>query len=250
MSKQHKAYFAHHKSAKLRRAFVRRQQAHLKQLRADAACTVSEPPTNAARLAGLSSYAGEMTALTPLFDPDLTAPADDALDTITSDEENCATDPEDFDCPVPMSEYQATANALRDAAAEFNKLSTMLTAIVAPTMNVSEYSDAAKAAASDCGVDLTTITDAHKKFLDATNKWETTLGDWADEYAAGKAVDWDTVDYVPGASAVWDEPSQVLELWGLMVTSYWNSLAEHVTSAPAVPTWISDLNDEECPPPA
>jgi hypothetical protein len=250
MDTQRKAYFAHHRSANLRRAFVHRQQAHLKQLQADAACTVSEPPTNAARLSGLQRYAAAMTALMPLFDPNLTAPADDALQTITSDIENCDTAPEDFDCPVPLSEYQATAKALRDAAGELNKLSTKLTAVVAPTMNVSEYSDAAKAAASDCGLDLTTITVAHRKFLNSIDKWATRLGDWADTYAAGKAVDWDTVDdYVPGSSTVWDEPNQLLLPWGVMVTSYWNSLAEHVTSAPEIPTWISDLNDAECPPP-
>ena len=122
------AYFAHHKSAALRRAFVRGQQTHLKSLETAAACTV----TAAGRLAELHTYADRMTVVSPQFDPTLTEPADDAIATITSDEENCEVDPEDFDCPVPPAEYQATAKTLRDAAAVLKGLATKVAAITPP----------------------------------------------------------------------------------------------------------------------
>src|SRR5436305_1158774 len=85
MSAARSAYFAHHKRAALRRAFVRRQQARLKGLEAAAACTV----TAAGRLAELRTYADRMTVLSPQFDSTLTEPADEAIATVTPDEENC-----------------------------------------------------------------------------------------------------------------------------------------------------------------
>jgi hypothetical protein len=93
MSAARRAYFAHHKSATLRRAFVRGQQTHLKSLETAAACTV----TAAGRLAELHTYADRMAVVSPQFDPTLMEPADDAIATITSDEENCDADPESFD---------------------------------------------------------------------------------------------------------------------------------------------------------
>ena len=191
-----------------------------------------------------------MTALMPLFAPDSAPAADDALETITTHEEDCETNPDVSDCPVPMSEYQDTAKSLRAAAADLTKLSGKLAVTVAPTMTAAEYSSAVKAAATDCGVDLTTIAAAHKTFLNVTNKWVTTLGDWADTYAAGKSVDWDNVDdYLPGSSAILEQVTDAISMWGVMVTAYWNSLAERVSPAPEIPTWISDLYDGECPPP-
>lgn len=241
MSAARSAYFAHHKRASLRRAFVRGQHARLKSLETAAACTV----TAAGRLAELSTYAQRMTMLSPQFDPTLTVPVDDAIATITSDEENCDADPEDFDCPVPAAEYQATAKTLRDAAAMLKGLTTKLRAITPPTMSVGAYDNVP----ADCGEELVTIAAAHKAFSDSIAKWDATLERWAATYASGTSPDWDTLDYVPNASNIWDEPNQALHVWAVFVNSYWTALAQHVTSAPAVPQWISDVSDEECPPP-
>jgi hypothetical protein len=249
MVNQRSTYFANHKSVTLRRAFVHQQQLVLNKLVTAAACTVSI--SNTARLARLRAYAGEMNALNPLFDPAVTEQAEDDLAQITSDEETCDMDSESPDCPVPASEYQATAKSLRDAAGRFKNLATKLAAIVAPTMSVSEYNHAAVSAAADCGVDLTTIATAHKRILNTTNNWVSALGGWADTYAAGKSVDWDTLDYVPGGGSFGDDSRDALVLWAVMVNAYWNSLAEShdVASAPPVPEWISSFNDDECPPP-
>src|SRR5438094_4423283 len=67
MATQRKAYFKHHTSARLRGAFVSRQQAHLKELKDLASCTVPEASTPASRLAQLRTYAREIDALQPLF---------------------------------------------------------------------------------------------------------------------------------------------------------------------------------------
>jgi hypothetical protein len=239
-----RAYFARHKSATLRGAF-RRQQARLKQLQTAAACTISPAGNSAAaRLARLRSYADQMRALTPLFDPALMQPADDALSKITDDEDTCSIDPEADGCPLPASEYQETARILRDAAAKLKQLATKLAPIVPPPMKIADYDEAA----SDCGVDLVTLATAHRSFLEATNKWVNMLGSWADTYAALKSVDFSALEFTPGADSVADEPHEALVVWAVMVSAYWNSLAKSpgIASAPPVPAWISSLNDEEC----
>jgi hypothetical protein len=240
MTAQRNAYFATHKSPALRQAYVQRQAARLKALQTAAACTV----TIASRFAELKTYTSRMTALTPQFDPALTEPADDALGTITSDEENCETDPDEHVCPVPGVEYQATAKVLRDVAGHLKSLAAKLAAIDPPAMVLTEYDNVP----ADCGFDLETVAAAHKDFADATSKWNATLVRWADLYAAGKSPDWDTVDYyVPNSSDLWDEPNEALRVWGVFVNSYWNWLAKHIASAPAAPEWIFDLSDGECP---
>ena len=241
MSAARSAYFAHHKRASLRRAFVRGQHARLKSLETAAACTV----TAAGRLAELRTYAQRMTMLSPQFDPTLTEPVDDAIATITSDEENCDADPEDFDCPVPASGVSGDG---QDPSRR--------------SRNVEGTDDKAQGdhSAHDVGRRLrqrprrlrrgmVTIAAAHKAFSDSIAKWDATLERWAATYASGTSPDWDTLDYVPNASNIWDEPNQALHVWAVFVNSYWTALAQHVTSAPAVPQWISDVSDEECPAP-
>ena len=102
---------------------------------------------------------------------------------------------------------------------------------------------------ADCGEDLVTIAAAHKAFSDSVAKWDATLERWAATYASGKSPDWETLDYVPNTSSIWEEPNRALHVWAVFVNSYWSALAGRVTSAPTVPEWISDLSDEECPPP-
>ena len=87
-----KAYFGHHRSVKLRKAFIVRQQARLKVLSRGASCTApASTNPDAARMDLLVTYAGQMKALT--FDPETSDAADEAIGTLASDEQDCADDP-------------------------------------------------------------------------------------------------------------------------------------------------------------
>jgi hypothetical protein len=243
MAPRRKAYFAKHKRTPLRRAFVRAQRAQLKRLREAAACTVAPTaPTDAERLTRLNAYANDMKSLEALFDPALMEPADDAIATVNDDELYCAEYPDDPDCPVPASEYTAAVPTLRDASAQLKQVATKVSALTAPAMSVDDYDASAK----DCGVDLTTVGAAQKSIVDTNTKWSTTVGQWADSYAAGKRVDFAAINYDPDSDSIGDEPHEALVLWAVMVTDYWNALSKSVPSAPAVPDWIRSLGGEEC----
>ena len=81
--KERAAYFRKHKSAKVRKAFVKKQQAKLKRLRAAAACEVPPPPDTTAPT--LSSAEANGAEVTLTFDEDLTATSTPAAFTATVD---------------------------------------------------------------------------------------------------------------------------------------------------------------------
>ncbi len=175
-----KAYFGHHRSAKLRKAFVARQQARLKALTLGASCTApASTNPDAARMDLLVKYAGQMKALT--FDPETSDAADEAIGTLAQDEEDCADDPTLDTCPLDNSEYTDTAKAVDDAATPLGQLATKVGAITPPAMAVTDYD----ASAGDCGVDLETVAAAHKAVKDANGTWADTLTAWGKAFANG-----------------------------------------------------------------
>lgn len=237
-----KAYFGHHRSAKLRKAFVARQQARLKALTLGASCTApASTNPDAARMDLLVKYAGQMKALT--FDPETSDAADEAIGTLAQDEEDCADDPTLDTCPLDNSEYTDTAKAVDDAATPLGQLATKVGAITPPEMAVTDYD----ASAGDCGVDLETVAAAHKAVKDANGTWADTLTAWGKAFANGESPDYSTADYEPGLDTINAEPHQALVDWAVMVRFYWAALSGKVASPPDVPGWIGDLADEECP---
>ena len=236
-----KVYFAHHRSAKLRKAFIVRQQARLKVLFQAATCTApASTNPDATRMDQLVNYAGQMKALT--FDPGTSDAADEAIGTLAQDEEDCADDPTLDTCPLDNSEYTDTAKAADDAAAPLAQLATKLGAITPPTMAVGDYD----ASANDCGVDLETVAAAHKALKDANGTWAGTLTAWGKAFAAGQSPDYSAADYEPGVDTINSTPHQALVDWAVMVRFYWAALSDKVASPPDVPSWVGDLADEEC----
>src|SRR3954451_15932655 len=236
-----KTFFAHHKSAKLRKAFLKRQQARLKVLFQAASCTASVSTNpDAARMDQLEKYAGQMKALT--FDPDTSAAADDAISTLAQDEEDCADDPTLDTCPLDNSEYTDTGKAVDAAATPLSQLASKLGSITPPAMAVGDYDDSA----GDCGVDLQTVAGAHKALRGTNGTWADTLTAWGKEYAKGNSPDYSTAGYEPGLDTINAAPHQALVDWAVMLRFYWAALSGKVASPPDVPGWIGDLADEEC----
>lgn len=236
-----KAYFAHHRSAKLRKAFLARQRVRLKAFTQAASCTApASTNPDAARMDLLVKYTGQMKALT--FDPATSDTADEAIGTLAQDEQDCVDDPTLDTCPLDNSEYTDTAKAVDDAATPLGQLAAKLAAITPPSMAVGDYD----ASAGDCGVDLQTVAAAHKALKDANGTWAETLTAWGKAYAAGQSPDYSTADYEPGLDTINSTPHQALVDWAVMVRFYWAALSGKVASPPDVPTWIGDLADEEC----
>ena len=81
MVQQRKAYFRRHPSAKLRRAFVAKQQIQLKKLRAAASCTVATPgppvpsstptPIPPAPVAATYEFGGEVSSADQMWPKDV-----------------------------------------------------------------------------------------------------------------------------------------------------------------------------------
>ena len=238
-----KAYFAHHRSAKLRKAFLARQQAKLKLLARAASCTASASTNpDAARMDALEAYTAKMEALNAFFDPSTSDDADAAIRTLAQDEQDCNDDPTLDTCPLDTSEYTDTAKAVDAAIVPIAQLAGKLATVEAPSMAVSDYDKGAQ----DCGVDLVTVAAAQKSLQDANVDWATTLGAWSKAYAAGDDPDYSTADYEPGVDTIDAAPHQALVDWAVMVRFYWDALAGKVDSPPDVPGWIGNLADEEC----
>jgi hypothetical protein len=239
-----KAYFAHHRSARLRKAWVARQQARLKALTQAASCTApASTNPDAARMEVLVKYADDVEALSGLFDPPTNDDADAAIATLAMDEQDCADDPTLDTCPLDNSEYTDTATAVNAAAKPLSQLATKLAAITPPAMAVGDYEDSA----SDCGADLVTVAAAHKALRDANGTWADTLTAWGKAYGGGKSPDYAGANYEPGVDTIDSAPHQALVDWAVMVRFYWDALAGKVASPPDVPQWLGDLADEECP---
>jgi hypothetical protein len=244
MAPARKAYFAHHRSTRLRKAFVARQLARLKALKQTASCTVPATTNpDSAKLDQLQTYVGQVEALNDLFDPTTSDDADAAIATLAQDEQDCADDPTLDTCPLANSEYDDTATAVKDAAVPLAQLATKLSAITPPPMAVTDYEQSA----NDCGVDLVTVATAQKSVRDANTVWAATLTTWATAFSAGKSPDYSTADYEPGVDTIDAEPHQALVDWAVMVRFYWSALSGKVASPPDVPSWVGDLADEECP---
>jgi hypothetical protein len=239
-----KAFFAHHHSPALRKAFLLRQRVRLKVLIQASGCTVGTTTINdSARLAQLKTYAASVYALGDLFDPTTSDDADTAIGTVEGDAQACSDDP--TLCPVDPSEYQDAATAANAAVTPISQLATKLAAITPPSMTTDDYDPSA----NDCGVELTTVADAQKNLHDVNAAWATTLTGWGNTYATGKSPDFSTSNYDPGVDTIDSDPHQALVDWAVMVGFYWDALAAKpdVTSPPALPSWIGALRDEECP---
>lgn len=76
MPKDRAAYFRRHRSAKLRKAFVQKQQAKLKRLKDAAACEVPPPPNGDTAPPTLQTASAAGTTVTLAFDEPLAAVAD------------------------------------------------------------------------------------------------------------------------------------------------------------------------------
>src|SRR3954454_13724353 len=191
MGAARKAFFAHHRSAKLRKAFTARQQARLKALTQAASCTAGTPVNpDATRMDALQKYVGQVQALNAMFDPATSDDADTAIGTLAQDEQDCADDPSLPSCPLDSSEYSDTATEVKDAATPLNQLATKLATITAPSMAVGDYD----ASAAACGVDLVTVSAAQKSLHDKNASWATTVTGWGTTFAAGKSPDYSTAD--------------------------------------------------------